>query len=248
MNARFRSAVCRAMAVICVAWAATAVHAQDDAPVESGRDALTGGVQSLRPWYDAETDTERAVDLPKQPETKSNTASTINAPAFSALMVVFWVIVGVILVLLVLALIYVFLTSENRKAHNVSGVAARPEFDLARVEELPFDLDRSAEDLLGEARRQRDRGDLRQAIIYLFSYQLLELDRRHAIRLTRGKTNRQYLRELPQARSRLRQLLALSIETFEEAFFGARQPDSRRFDACWSALDEFIRLAAEGTV
>ena len=45
------------------------------------------------------------------------------------------------------------------------------------------------------ARLYEKRGNFNQAIIYYYSYQLVTLDRRQVIRLAKGKTNRQYLRE-----------------------------------------------------
>ena len=43
-------------------------------------------------------------------------------------------------------------------------------------------------------------GDYGMAIIYAYAYQLVELDQHHAIQLRKGKTNRQYLRELRRSR------------------------------------------------
>ena len=70
-----------------------------------------------------------------------------------------------------------------------------------RVEALPFRVPRQATDLLSEARRQYEKGNYNEAIVYLFSHQLVELDRQHLIHLARGKTNRQLVRELVRAAS-----------------------------------------------
>ena len=51
-------------------------------------------------------------------------------------------------------------------------------------------------DLLAEARRHYQAGNYGAAIVYLFSFQLVQLDQRQIIRLAKGKTNRQYLREV----------------------------------------------------
>ena len=51
-------------------------------------------------------------------------------------------------------------------------------------------------DLLAEARRHYQAGNYGAAIVYLFSFQLVQLDRRQIIQLAKGKTNRQYLREV----------------------------------------------------
>ena len=61
-------------------------------------------------------------------------------------------------------------------------------------------------------------GNYGEAIIYLFSYQLVRLDRSQLIRLAKGKTNRQYLGEL-QSASPLKRMLAQSMSSFEDVFF-----------------------------
>src|SRR5262249_31318311 len=103
---------------------------------------------------------------------------------------------------------------------------------------LPFKVRAATTDFLAEARRLYDAGQYSDAIIYLFSYQLVELDKYHVIHLAKGKTNRQYLREL-----RPRPLLAGVIETtmvaFEDAFFGKKQLSRETFERSWLRLNEF---------
>ena len=65
------------------------------------------------------------------------------------------------------------------------------------------------------------------------------------IRLTKGKTNRQYLREVG-ARISLRQLVEQTMIAFEDAFFGRHPLDQTRFESCWFRLGEFDKLNAEG--
>ena len=60
-------------------------------------------------------------------------------------------------------------------------------------------------------------------------------------RLTKGKTNRQYLREIGPRR-RLRDLVERTMIAFESVFFGHHPLDQRRFEACWSQVAEFQRL------
>ena len=68
--------------------------------------------------------------------------------------------------------------------------------DAARIESLPFPVAAGRLDLLAEARRHYQAGNYGAAIVYLFSFQLVQLDKRQIIRLAKGKTNRQYLREV----------------------------------------------------
>jgi hypothetical protein len=101
-----------------------------------------------------------------------------------------------------------------------------------RLEDLPFPLEPIDGDLLSAARRASEHGKYDHAIVLLFSYQLLELDRRQRIRLAKGKTNRQYLRELG-ARPQLAELLTTSMVAFEDVFFGGHSLDRERFEGCW---------------
>lgn len=111
------------------------------------------------------------------------------------------------------------------------------------MENLPFPVKRPQADLLGETRWHYEQGNFGEAIIYLFSYELVQLDTHHLIRLAKGKTNRQYLREL-KADSSLRAILRQTMLTFEDVFFGHYELSRERFEACWRRLDEFHSLVA----
>ncbi len=102
---------------------------------------------------------------------------------------------------------------------------------------------RSLDNLLGQAREHYLAGNFNEAIIYLFSYELVELDRRSLIRLSAGKTNRQYLRELG-GRGTLAGLLQQSMVAFEDVYFGDRRLGRERFENCWQRLPEFEALVA----
>ena len=86
----------------------------------------------------------------------------------------------------------------NNKTEADKETDEQVEFKPERIEALPFDLQGSAAkgDLLAMARQAYNANDFRSAAIYLYSHVLLSLDHFGWIRLTRGKTNRQYLREL----------------------------------------------------
>src|SRR5262249_60815638 len=95
--------------------------------------------------------------------------------------------------------------------------------------------------LLDEARRKYEAGDYKSAIVYLYSYELLKLDQNQVLRLARGKTNREYLRELV-GRPELKVILAKTLVPFEDVFFGEHELSRERFEACWNAVDRFHRL------
>ena len=63
------------------------------------------------------------------------------------------------------------------------------------------------------------------------------------IRLAKGKTNRQYLREITRSgRRALGDILEQTLLAFEDVFFGDRELPRDRFEACWQQLAEFDRL------
>ena len=111
------------------------------------------------------------------------------------------------------------------------------------VEALPFMRQRSLDDLLGQARQHYLAANYDEAIIYLFSYQLVELDRRNLIRLAVGKTNRQYLREL-RGRGTLAGLVEHTMVAFEDVYFGGHRLTRQRFESAWDRLPEFESLVA----
>jgi hypothetical protein len=116
-----------------------------------------------------------------------------------------------------------------------------------RIEKLPFRVARPQSDLLAEARRHYEAGRYGEAVIYLFSYQLVQLDKHQLIRLTKGKTNRQYLREV-RPQNELRSILERTMIAFEDVFFGHRELPRDRFETCWTQLDEFHRKIQETVV
>ena len=104
--------------------------------------------------------------------------------------------------------------------------------------------DRPRSDLLGDARRHYEQGNYDEAIIYLFSYELVRLDRSSVVHMAEGKTNRQYLREALSVRP-LANILERTMLAFEDVFFGQRRLDRAGFEACWSQLTEFEHLVAQ---
>ena len=86
-----------------------------------------------------------------------------------------------------------------------------------------------------------EQGQFGDAIVLLFGYQLLKLDKSQLIRVLKGKTNRQYVREVGrhEGQSRLREMLTQTMVTFEDYFFGNHPMTREKFESCWRLLDEF---------
>ena len=222
-----------------------AAPAEADPGVGVGRKAL--GESGTYPWYDAPADDLKRINVQpvSQPGKWNWNFGGVGGFGASLLEIVIWTVIALVLGLLVYLLIRAYLNRENRPSKG--GVIAQQSSvnDAARIEALPFRLRRGDSDLLSQARLHYEQGNYREAIIYLFSHQLVELDRNQVIRLARGKTNRQYLREV-KSRPTLRGLVEQTMVAFEDVFFGEHELEQSRFEACWTRLDEFASLSRQG--
>jgi len=112
------------------------------------------------------------------------------------------------------------------------------ERERAKIQDLPFEIEHSNIGLLAQAEKFRAAGDYSRAIVYLFSHALVEMDGARCIRLERGKTNRNYLREL-NGRDNLRGFTTQLVIAFEFAFFGKHRLSQDSFEAIWKQIPSF---------
>ena len=224
---------------------------------DSGRKALRD--HRTYPWYDPIDDELKRVSVQADRDTNTTShnsnwelgdAPSTSLPSFwpsfwsglgSVLRVLFYLVIAGIIALLVSLLVRAFLKREARSAvasQSTDDDDEEREGEVDRVENLPFAVQRPRSDLLSEARRLYQEGNFGQAIIYLFSYQLVQLDKHQFIRLTRGKTNRQYVREV-RTQPPLQRVLEQTMVAFEDVFFGHHRLERERFEACWNRLDDF---------
>lgn len=223
--------------------------------VEVGRDALSG--RTGYPWYDRKTDSVRPLHLaPQQSADSANrqskwkkqnaTNSSRTSSAGSSAGSIFGPLLqGLGLTLLVaLLLVIAYLVARAFMGQEVTSTAASRVIETSReadrVEDLPFAVKRPGGDMLSEARAAYEAGNYSEAIVYLYSYYLIQLDRQHLIRLAKGKTNRQYLREV-RSQLALRGIFETTMVAFEDVFFGHHDLPKERFEACWHKLDDFQR-------
>jgi len=221
-----------------------ALASEADPSVESGRRALDHWRRY--PWYDRAADDVRRIDVAESWDWNWNWPWWLRFSLPDSLLQ--WLAWIGLAVLLGLVAYLLFRAYRARRRPTVVSAAERTSSeadDPARIEILPFPLADARLDLLGEVRRHSEAGNYGRAIVYLFSYQLVELDKHQAIQLAKGKTNRQYLREL-RRRPGLARLLEQTMVAFEDVFFGNHRLDRDRFDACWLRLGEFHALATEG--
>ena len=214
-----------------------------DTSVRDGRKAL--GSDWSYPWYDGASAALRPLKVQKPRTTNYSPKYTPpSAPTPMSANGLVYVLGGLALAVILFMLVRYFLDRGQREPEIDH---ARRSGELARIEALPFNLKPSESDLRTMARRAYEAGDYTRAIVYLFSYQLVELDRNHLIELTRGKTNRQYLRDAAR-RAGIRELLEPSMIAFVDVYFGHRLLSQARFEACWARVDEFTALAGREIV
>ncbi len=240
--------------LLSIASASNAADTPSPDPVESTKDALSSG--SRFPWYDRQNDSARRLNIvprvppdergakwssvPIQPKPTSS-SNSLRMPRFNLVGgTLQWLGITALIVLLGI-IAYLIATSFLKDEVSTSTsdrkvVEVRRDAD--RVEALPFKVRAATTDFLAEARRLYDAGQYSEAIIYLFSYQLVELDRNHVIRLSKGKTNRQYLREA-RPRPLLAGVLEKTMIAFEDAFFGNKSLSRDTFEQSWTRLNDF---------
>lgn len=237
-----------------LAWQLPA-HAQEtkqepNPAVEEGRKALRSGSFN---WYDSTKDDLRRINVtpPIDPTPTTPTPATGNwswwnwnaslgAGEFLLWLVLFAVVGG-----LAYLLIMAYLQRETSQAVATQESISEESVEVIRTEDLPVAVPTTG-DLLSAARRAFEAGNYRDAIIFLYSHQLVQLDRRQIIRLSKGKTNRQYLREVAKTgRSGLKQVFERTLVVFEDVYFGGHSLDRPQFEACWNHQAEFERLLQE---
>ena len=219
-----------------------------ESPVVTAREALRA--QSSMPWYDPDQDSIRRISV-KPPEDDVHRQSRWAADAASSVptderpVSLFWRIMQVLawitLAALLVAVMWLLVWAAGRLDRSrltEDKTVDRAKVDPERMEDLPMSIPPTDRDLLAAARACYEAGDYGRAIIYAYAYQLMELDQHHAIQLSKGKTNRQYLREL-RAKPRLRELLRDTMLVFEDVFFGHHTLSRPQFQRCWDSLDEF---------
>jgi hypothetical protein len=228
-------------------------QAEQDPSVEAARRALDKWQWPPRyPWYDSAHDAVARIDVSEPWYAKWNLDwlrdwfdfGGFRLFSMSSFQWVAWIAIALLIGLVVYLLIRAYRRGESpATAGRARAGTSDAADDRRRVEALPLD-GRKRSDFLTEAARYYEQGNYAEAIIYLFSHQLVELDKHELIHLTKGKTNRQYLRELSRRLS-LRRLMEQTTIAFEDVFFGNHPLDRARFESCWSRLDEFNTLVAE---
>ena len=172
----------------------------------------------------------------------SSSSSGFNLPTgwyyfFNSLL---WVVFVVAVVAAAILVIWMFLKMDKRTS-NIQSFEDYAEEELIeeRIKQLPFDLQRDLPGNLSEQARQlAQQGNYNRAMMFLFSHVLLALDKRELLKLKKGKTNRQYLREIRQHGDIAKYYRQVMVP-FEDSFFGNHDISQTRFENCWDELEPF---------
>lgn len=227
---------------VCMAIAATASRG-DESSVDEARQVLR---EQKFPWYDAEHDELKPVRVVQPARVNDPTPSNWrwNFGGMTLGQILVWTAIIILLIAIAAAFIWAYVNRENLSAAEETAVAPGRSAESARIDALPFSMRRDRRDLLAEAQRYYEEGNFAEAIIYLFSHQLVEMDKRQVIRLVKGKTNRQYLSDI-RRQPRLQRIIGQTMVAFEDVFFGNHALNRARFETCWRALPEFNQILAE---
>ncbi len=214
--------------------------------------------RAVFPWYDPGTQEVRPIKSPVRPKSRAGDRSNVpklrsppnpnagspgqtsagTASLFSDFFnAALWTILAILLAIVAFVLIRAFLQIES-KQQRTGRRKHRKRSLVDSIEQLPFDTGGTQGNLLEIARRANQAGDYRTAIIYLFSHVLVTLDQAHLIRLRKGKTNRQYARELNEQQT-IRKYFIGVMHPFETVFFGDQELDRESIEPCWNGLNAF---------
>jgi hypothetical protein len=236
---------------VSIAKASGAVQAHSVSQPDAAFDeAIT---KSSLPWYDPETDGIRTPEIPDRSpsglEDRHNVPeATVTKPAgpkagppsadgaLGVASIIVLILGAILLAAVITGLIFAFLKIESGDS---GGSKHRKRTSIEdHISRLPFEVEQTTGDFATEAQAAYQSGDYRKAIIYLYGDVLVTLDRESLIRLQKGKTNRQYFREVRRHRE-LSGFFLNIMTAFEDVFFGQHDVDRQRVDECFGQWGKF---------
>ena len=229
-------------------FAATAV-------ADNGADLARESLERQKlPWYDADADAVQPIELLERDRAESYGRGSVPEAGppwefdwldwikdldFSFLAELRWLFWVALIGLLIVAIIWAVRNLDTRPS-LVTDDHLPQRSRAESVAQLPFSLDLQSVDgdFRALAAKAYASNDYRQAIVWLFSHVLVSLDQGNLIRLAKGKTNRQYLKEL-RRKGQLSGYYEGVMLPFEATFFGDHELSGRQFEDCWRGLDQF---------
>ena len=262
---RLNGWVCISRLTLLIAFCLTTCCAFSAAAQDSIENAKQALNKKAYPWYDASTDGTRSLELKQRPDPRSanrndiplqtkqlKSGKTYNPPAggggsggawnfggqlAAGLGAMTWAIIIALMLLLIGILIWAMLRMNSQPALDDHELA--PTRSIAEsIKQLPFELEVPTGDFRQQAHAAYAAGDYQRAMTYLFSHVLVTLDQKGLVRLRRGKTNREYLREL-RSQQPIANYYQHVMVPFEASFFGDHELSKPDFETCWQRLEQF---------
>lgn len=152
--------------------------------------------------------------------------------------VLFWTLTGAAVLALVGALIWALRQTARGGVGKEKEKKARAERER-RLEAIAPEARERVDDLGTAAENALAAGDLRLALVYFFSWLIVEADKRGLLRARRGKTNREYWLELA-VNPGVRTIYKATMDVFERVYFGGRTISREEFDDVWRLREPFV--------
>jgi hypothetical protein len=215
--------------------------------VDKARTALKSASDAT--WYDEANDDVRTLRMkPNSAPPKPPPAPVVGSgpTGDTAFRVFAWIMLGVVLLFIIWIIVRAILNREKEGINSTGKLQPVGKIsNVSRLDQLPVNLEPDISDLLGRARWLTNQGRYSEAIVYFYAHVLVQLDQLQLIKLSKGKTNRQYLREV-SAHTGLRPFFMQTMRTFEESFFGGHAPDDTKCRACIDRWPEFEQKLPKG--
>ncbi|MBR4835280.1 MAG: DUF4129 domain-containing protein [Thermoguttaceae bacterium] len=161
--------------------------------------------------------------------------------------ILFWALVGAAVLAFVGATIWALRQGALGGVGKDKEKKARQDRER-RLEAIAPEARERVDDLGTAAENALAAGDLRLALVYFFSWLIVESDKRGLLRARRGKTNREYWLELA-VNPGVRTIYKAAMDAFERVYFGGRTISREEFDDVWRLREPFVaameRLDAE---
>lgn len=219
-----------------LAWANQSI-AQDESTMPWVDDQGQAIPYGLKDRPDAVTKNRAAI---KDAPVKPTTAATVNNVqydwGFLSRPLVIWMF-GIAILFTIGLMVWLFISAKLGDGGESETQRYRRTLEES-IKQLPFELDENFGDFREQALAAYRSGDFRKSLMLLFSHVLVTLDQQDLVHLKKGKTNRQYLREL-KPHPRLAGYYGDVMVPFEQTFFGNYPVEKSVCEKCWNDLDQF---------
>ncbi len=193
------------------------------------------------PWYSQKTGKLKFIPpRPEEVKTSSPSNPLMNNNWNGLFNGATWIVLIFLLFVLVFGLVRIVFYLKRK--NTVKTETPKKEDERKRQRDsLPIEAARQIGSLDQLAETAMNDGDFRSAIIYYFSWILIELDKKKFILLHKGKTNRQFLTEL-KGRKDLAEIYSGVMTLFEKSYYGDLPVSREEYDAVWREKDRFEEI------